>query len=35
MKEGPAHHAQDILPGFDPAFATPEEYLLLSGARPE
>ena len=31
MKEGASHYERDILPNFDPAFSTPEEYLLLSG----
>jgi hypothetical protein len=29
MTEGAQRYARDILPGFDPAFTTPEEYLAL------
>jgi hypothetical protein len=32
MQQGAAYYAHDILPGFDPSFETPEEYLLLNGS---
>lgn len=33
LRDGPEYYEQDILPGFDPAFETPEEYLLLRDRR--